>query len=712
MDRVLSLERSRGIYDSGWLVSKRICFSSVFSVGFLALLGGVLLGRYSLHREMELRSQTDTVQVGGTTDDVASLIVQDVRVESIHRLIKTLTDKSDESWNHRQAELIRQHFKEQGFDIVSPIQSSAIMLTYANPDRQNTVLIVDKRDSLYNCTHLVKESPFKQNVKLLSKVVEGDLVYINFGRDTDYDVLKMNNIAIENKIVLARLGTSSPLELVFEALRRGVAGVLLFADPQQYAGAVDASLWPLFTPAQMALLHLLNSENIHEDVQSEDMSSAECVPVQVVSAEYAKRLFEEMKTDQDERVPEDWRGDLSEYHFQSSQTRLSLRLEVNTVSVERRFYNVIAGIKGVQEPDRYVMVSSSRNSVEGGDHAKYSGGSAAMMELARVFNMLRTTRGWRPRRSMLFFSWGLALAEAHYTSPLISDDWLSVLDNTEVAYVSVNAPVTGNEMLLVHSSPLMFKVLRDASALVPNPSPAEVAAGRTTLADSWQQLANITLPDSDDFMHTMIHNEGIPGIDFSFTNSKSQPGDLADPELRYLKAVTQLWGVLLVRLAESPAVPFSPLDYADFLNHSLATTEGRFSYAIQSHALHLDQLRAAISELRAAAVTFQGRMEHAESLDQLQLRILNDQLLQFEAMFVNSESYEDRLALGLNRHTVLEPPKELSEPVVGFGRLQELLNELLWMHDTTSLKEYISLLTISVERAKHRLTGPLNLPSS
>ncbi|XP_063231266.1 N-acetylated-alpha-linked acidic dipeptidase 2-like isoform X3 [Bacillus rossius redtenbacheri] len=602
-----------------------------------------------------------------------SAIVERVTSKSVASYLeklRTLTDKSDESWNHRQAELIRQHFKEQGFDIVSPIQSSAIMLTYANPDRQNTVLIVDKRDSLYNCTHLVKESPFKQNVKLLSKVVEGDLVYINFGRDTDYDVLKMNNIAIENKIVLARLGTSSPLELVFEALRRGVAGVLLFADPQQYAGAVDASLWPLFTPAQMALLHLLNSENIHEDVQSEDMSSAECVPVQVVSAEYAKRLFEEMKTDQDERVPEDWRGDLSEYHFQSSQTRLSLRLEVNTVSVERRFYNVIAGIKGVQEP------------------------------------------GWRPRRSMLFFSWGLALAEAHYTSPLISDDWLSVLDNTEVAYVSVNAPVTGNEMLLVHSSPLMFKVLRDASALVPNPSPAEVAAGRTTLADSWQQLANITLPDSDDFMHTMIHNEGIPGIDFSFTNSKSQPGDLADPELRYLKAVTQLWGVLLVRLAESPAVPFSPLDYADFLNHSLATTEGRFSYAIQSHALHLDQLRAAISELRAAAVTFQGRMEHAESLDQLQLRILNDQLLQFEAMFVNSESYEDRLALGLNRHTVLEPPKELSEPVVGFGRLQELLNELLWMHDTTSLKEYISLLTISVERAKHRLTGPLNLPSS
>ncbi|KAL0110587.1 hypothetical protein PUN28_013879 [Cardiocondyla obscurior] len=57
MHRVLSFQMSRNIGESSEYVTKRLCFSFLFSVGFLCLLCGFLLGRFVVERSLEAQAQ-------------------------------------------------------------------------------------------------------------------------------------------------------------------------------------------------------------------------------------------------------------------------------------------------------------------------------------------------------------------------------------------------------------------------------------------------------------------------------------------------------------------------------------------------------------------------------------------------------------------------------------------------------------------------------
>jgi hypothetical protein len=45
-------------------------------------------------------------------------------------------------------------------------------------------------------------------------VLQGTVVYINFGRESDFMYLEAVHIGVENSIVLARLGKVPPVDLV------------------------------------------------------------------------------------------------------------------------------------------------------------------------------------------------------------------------------------------------------------------------------------------------------------------------------------------------------------------------------------------------------------------------------------------------------------------------------------------------------------------
>ncbi|GJQ78368.1 hypothetical protein Trydic_g22194 [Trypoxylus dichotomus] len=55
MQRILSVETSRNATPTSEFVSKRFCFSILFSIAFLFLLAGYLLGRYTTDRAILLK---------------------------------------------------------------------------------------------------------------------------------------------------------------------------------------------------------------------------------------------------------------------------------------------------------------------------------------------------------------------------------------------------------------------------------------------------------------------------------------------------------------------------------------------------------------------------------------------------------------------------------------------------------------------------------
>lgn len=57
MHRVLSFQMGRSSGESSEYVTKRLCFSFLFSVGFICLLCGFLLGRFAVEKSIEARVQ-------------------------------------------------------------------------------------------------------------------------------------------------------------------------------------------------------------------------------------------------------------------------------------------------------------------------------------------------------------------------------------------------------------------------------------------------------------------------------------------------------------------------------------------------------------------------------------------------------------------------------------------------------------------------------
>ena len=61
-------------------------------------------------------------------------------------------------------------------------------------------------------------------------------------------------------------------------------------------------------------------------------------------------------------------------------------------------------IKGAVEPDRYVMLGNHRDAW-GYGAVDPSSGTTMLLEVARVLGEKKNA-GWRPRRTILFLSWG------------------------------------------------------------------------------------------------------------------------------------------------------------------------------------------------------------------------------------------------------------------------------------------------------------------
>ncbi|XP_017883064.1 N-acetylated-alpha-linked acidic dipeptidase 2-like isoform X6 [Ceratina calcarata] len=65
MQRVLSFQMARGLSESSEFVTKRMCFSLIFSVGFVALLCGFLLGRFTTQRAIDFRAEKRRLELAG-----------------------------------------------------------------------------------------------------------------------------------------------------------------------------------------------------------------------------------------------------------------------------------------------------------------------------------------------------------------------------------------------------------------------------------------------------------------------------------------------------------------------------------------------------------------------------------------------------------------------------------------------------------------------
>ncbi|KAI8319598.1 Zn-dependent exopeptidase [Martensiomyces pterosporus] len=243
--------------------------------------------------------------------------------------------------------------------------------------------------------------------------------------------------------------------------------------------------------------------------------------------------------------------------------------------------------------------------------------------------------GWRPRRSIILASW-----DAEEYSLIGSTEWVEEnidwLRANAVAYVNVDGAVGGSQFA-VGASPLFKDLLHEVTKQVPYPNSNEtvydtwlrnsinfpMGASVTTMKDGAMNVVSAkgkmlrlkpnkkgkkkgkkTLPtvyplgSGSDFTAFMAH-AGISSIDMGFGgkygsyhsnyDSFKWMSSFVDPDFKLHQAMSRIWGLLTIRLADDPVLSLNPVSYAKDMKVYIKQLEEHVSSQLDNAKQHKDK---------------------------------------------------------------------------------------------------------------------------
>ncbi len=509
--------------------------------------------------------------------------------------------------------------------------------------------------------------------------VTAEVVYAHSGNPDDYDLLRRHGISVRGKIVLVRY--SNPYSYRgFKALtaeREGAAALLIYSDPAE-DGASKGKTFPdgPWGPES----HIQRGAITYDFIVPGDpttpgwasvpgarhvpASSARSLPKIIalpLSARDARPLLESMTG---EEVPAEWRGDLPITYRYSGGVRVHLNVDMDT-SIKP--YTVVeARLRGAQLPDEWVLIGNHRDAWAYGGVDPVSG-TVSMLELTHDLGELKR-RGIRPRRTIIACSWDgeeYALTGSTEWGEQFGDE----LKHKLVAYLNTDESVAGaattagpdglsfSPSAVSSLAPMLIEAARDVRA----PSGVSLLEAwrrtwsrdhRTSVAPTDAELVDTRIGSGSD--HTVFLNHlGRPVINLGFTGDygvyHSAYDDhywmakIGDPTFEYHTALTRIWGVTALRLANADILPFDFAVNAASLQDFLADLEQRTNAA--QTPVSLQPLHGHLAELAEA-----GRALGEATLADLQaghaspgqVRYLNERLGQVEANWLDPAGIPDR----------------------------------------------------------------------
>jgi N-acetylated-alpha-linked acidic dipeptidase len=356
-------------------------------------------------------------------------------------------------------------------------------------------------------------------------------------------------------------------------------------------------------------------------------------------------------------VAAEWRGALPITYRYTGGVSVHVHVDMDT-SIKP--YTVVeARIRGSELPDEWVLIGNHRDAwVDGG--VDPVSGTASMLELTRSLGQLKKS-GHRPRRTIVACSWDgeeYALTGSTEWGEQFEDQ----LQHKLVAYLNVDeavagaATTAGPEGLHFDSSAVasLAPILIEASKEVRAPSGKSLYEAwrvtterdkKTATPPADAALANPRIGSGSD--HTVFLNHlGRPVINLGFVGDygvyHSSYDDhywmtqIGDPKFEYHVALTQIWGLTALRLANADLLPF------DFEVNGAALEifllELEHNSKIDPQQLLLGQLHQRIAEFGAAGQALRERTSSdlaAGRGSALRLQHLNALLLQVESNWLD-----------------------------------------------------------------------------
>ena len=502
--------------------------------------------------------------------------------------------------------------------------------------------------------------------------VTAEVVYAHSGNPQDYDLLRKNGISVKGKIVLVRY--SNPYSYRgFKALtaeREGAAALLIYSDPAE-DGSTRGKVFPdgPWGPESHIQRGAITYDYIvpgdpttpgwasvpgAKHIAPEEARSLPKIPALPLSWRDAKPLLENMNGPE---APKDWQGTLPITYRLTGAVKVHVKIDMDT---SMQPYTVVeARIRGSELPDEWVLLGNHRDAWAFGG-VDPSSGTASMMELTRSLGELKQ-RGIRPRRTIVVCSWDgeeYALTGSTEWGEQFAED----LKKKLVAYLNVDESVAGavttagpeglsfSPSAVASLAPMLVEASKDVRA--PSGKTLYEAWRSTTMRDSKagtppldSALVETRIGSGSD--HTVFLNHlGRPVINLGFSGDYGVYHSIyddhywmehiGDPSFEYHIALTRIWGVVALRLANADLLPFDFQFNAAALEIFLRELEQKNK--VDPKRLVLKRLHDRIAEFEIAGAALREDTAGgllSDAIPQLQFQRLNEQLLQVESNWLD-----------------------------------------------------------------------------
>ena len=462
--------------------------------------------------------------------------------------------------------------------------------------------------------------------------VTADLVYVNRGLADDYRSLSDMGISVEGKIAIARYGGSYRGVKAKIAGEQGAVGLIIYSDPAD-DGYLKGDVYPkgpwrsadaiqrgtvkyIFQYAGDPLTPgWASTKDAHRIPISEAIDLPK-IPVAPLAYRDAEPLLKMLAGP---NVPKGWQGGLPfAYHVGPGPAKV--RLKVRSEHKNRPIYNVIAKLKGTENPDQWVILGNHHDAWVYGA-ADPGSGTATLLEVTRCLGQL-AKKGYSPKRTIVFASW-----DAEEFGILGSAEWaedLKVeLQQKAVAYLNVDTAATGTEFY-ASAVPSLKPLVREVTQTVMDPQTHQ------TVYETWRQDQENHVPrvgnlGSGSDHSPFIGHLGIPSISMGFygpygvyhamQDTFYWMEHFGDPTFRYHVAMAQIWGIMALRLADADILPFDYATYADELLSYLKALQNENKQSIITKD-NPERLRALLRQWEKVAAkvhrTLRIRLENGE----------------------------------------------------------------------------------------------------
>jgi N-acetylated-alpha-linked acidic dipeptidase len=511
--------------------------------------------------------------------------------------------------------------------------------------------------------------------------VTAPLVYAHSGNPEDYELLRQQGIDVRGKVVLVRY--SNPYSYRgFKALtaeREGAAAILIYSDPAEDGykkGKVDPNgPWgPEYHIQRGAITYdfMVPGDPLTPGWAS--VPGAKRIPVEEavsipkimalpLSWHDAKPLLANMDgpiapTDWQ---GQDWQGGLPlKYHLGGKRVRVHVKIQMDNST--QPYYVVEGRIRGAQLPDEWIVLGNHRDAwVFGG--VDPSSGTASMMELTRALGKL-AKQGMRPRRTIVVCSWDgeeVGLTGSTEWGEQFADE----LRKKAVAYINVDEATSGSNF---HGQAVssLAPMLVEASRSLQDPSgktlyEAWKASARRERREAKQseEVTDLNLSDTrigSGSDHTVFLNfvgmpvlglgfEGPYGVYHSAYDDFFWMNHFGDPGYRYHTLMSQLWGVLALRLANADLLPFDFASYAANIRQFVSELEKGMASRNDMSQLDLKPVLDAIDDFEAAGKRLdesETRALASRAIDSKLAATINHGAMQVERNWLNPDGIPGR----------------------------------------------------------------------